>query len=366
MADGGSTSRQGPLLGVKVLEFAGLGPAPYCGMLLSDLGADVVRIDRIETPYDRFDVLGRGRRNTVLDLKDPVDLATARDIAMRADILIEGFRPGVMERLGLGPDVLMGTNPTLIYGRMTGWGQTGPLAAAAGHDINYIAISGVLHALGTPEKPVPPPSVIGDMGGGGLFLAFGVLAAYIEARKSGHGQVVDCAMIEGAASLMAMFYGLHAQGSWTNARGKNMGDGGSHFYNSYQCADGEWISVGPIEAKFYTQLMDKIGWADPPPQMDKRVWPEAKIALEKIFLTKTRAEWCAILEGTDVCFAPILNMDDAPRHHQNEAREAFVEIDGVVQPAATPKFSRTPGKAAQGAQSRTVSAHAIVEEWGAI
>lgn len=364
MSDAHPDKRQGPLVGIKVLEFAGLGPTPYCGMLLSDLGADVVRIDRDHAPKDRFDVLGRGRRSIVLDLKNEADLATARGLAARADILIEGFRPGVMERLGLGPDLLMTANAALVYGRMTGWGQTGPLANVAGHDINYIAISGALHAIGTPDTPVPPLNLVGDMGGGGLFLALGVLAAHLEAKQSGLGQIVDCAMAEGAASLMSMFYGLRAQGKWSNARGENLGDGGSHFYNSYRCADGEWIAVGAIEPKFYAQLVQAIGLDAPPPHMDERAWPQAKMTLAEVFLKKTREEWCAALESTDACFAPVLNMDEAPRHRQNLARQSFVEIDGVAQPAPTPKFSRSPGRVAPSLPSGTETTQAIMRDWG--
>ncbi len=338
---------QGPLAGVRVVEFAGIGPGPFCGMLLSDLGADVVRIDRGAGGAGRpADVVGRGRRSIGLNLKDAGDVETALRLIERADGLIEGFRPGVMERLGLGPDVALARNPKLVYGRMTGWGQTGPLAHAAGHDLNYIALTGALHAMGRAgERPTPPLNLIGDYGGGALYLAFGLLAGIIHARARGEGQVVDCAMTDGAASLAAMFFGMRASGLWTDEREANLLDGGAHFYDTYECADGKWISIGSIEPQFYALLLEKTGLSDPAfqAQMDRASWPDLKAKLMDVIKTKTRDEWCEIMEGTDVCFAPVLSMAEAPSHPHNAARGTFVERDGVVQPAPAPRFSKTPG-----------------------
>lgn len=337
---------QGPLAGVRVVEFAGLGPAPFCGMLMSDLGADVIRIDRKDArPAAPHQVTHRGRRSVALDLKRPEAVALCLDLIARAEIVFEGFRPGVMERLGLGPDVALKRNPKLVYGRMTGWGQTGPLAHAAGHDINYIAISGALHAIGTRERPVPPLNLIGDFGGGALYLAFGLLAALTHARASGQGQVVDAAMCDGAASLMSYFYGFRAEGTHTRERGANRLDGGAPFYDVYRCADGEWIALGSIEPQFYQLLRDKAGLSDPAfdAQMDRARWPELKEKLVRVIAAKTRAEWCAIMEGTDVCFAPVLEMDEAPSFPHNAERSVFVTVEGVVQPAPAPRFAATPG-----------------------
>lgn len=337
---------QGPLNGVKVVEFAGLGPAPFCGMLLSDLGADVVRIDRKDArPAQPHHVTHRGRKSIALDLKNKDSIELCLQLFERAEILFEGFRPGVMERLGLGPDVALKRNPKLVYGRMTGWGQTGPLAHAAGHDINYIAITGALHAIGTRERPVPPLNLIGDFGGGALYLAFGLLAALTHARATGKGQVVDAAMVDGAASLMSYFYGFRAEGTHTAERAANRLDGGAHFYDVYKCADGAWIALGSIEPQFYALLREKAGLRDPDfdAQLDRTRWPTLKEKLAKIFATKTRAEWCAIMEGSDVCFAPVLELGEAPAHPHNVARDAFVTLEGVVQPAPAPRFEATPG-----------------------
>lgn len=337
---------QGPLAGVRVVEFAGLGPAPFCGMLLSDLGADVIRIDRKDArPAAPHQVTHRGRRSVALDLKMPESVALCADLFARAEIVFEGFRPGVMERLGLGPDMALKCNPKLVYGRMTGWGQTGPLAHAAGHDINYIAISGALHAIGTRERPVPPLNLIGDFGGGALYLAFGLLAALTHARSSGEGQVVDAAMCDGAASLMSYFYGFRAEGTHTRERGVNRLDGGAPFYDVYRCLDGEWIALGSIEPQFYQLLRDKAGLSDPAfdVQMDRKRWPELKEKLARVIATKTREDWCAIMEGTDVCFAPVLEMDEAPSYPHNAERGVFVTVEGVVQPAPAPRFTATPG-----------------------
>ena len=338
---------QGPLSGLKIVEFAGIGPGPFCGMLLSDLGADVVRIDRKGAGRGSpADITARGRRSVALDLKNPAAIETCLKLMEEADGIIEGFRPGVMERLGLGPDVALKRNPKLVYGRMTGWGQFGPYAKAAGHDMNYIAITGALHAIGTEEKPIPPLNLVGDFGGGALYLAFGLLAGVIHARASGEGQVIDCAMSDGAASLMAMFYGFKAMGAWQETRRSNLLDGGAHFYDTYQCADGKWISIGSIEPQFYALLLEKTGITDPAfqNQMDRSAWPELTKKLADVLKTRTQAEWCAIMDATDICFAPILDLDEAPKHAHNVARETFVTLDGVVQPAPAPRFSATPGK----------------------
>jgi alpha-methylacyl-CoA racemase len=339
--------RQGPLTGLKVVEFAGIGPGPFCGMLLSDLGADVVRIDRKGgggrgAPSD---ITSRGRRSVALDLKSPAAIEACLKLMEKADAIIEGFRPGVMERLGLGPDVALKRNPKLVFGRMTGWGQTGPYASAAGHDMNYIAITGALHAIGTAEKPVPPLNLVGDFGGGALYLAFGLLAGVIQARETGTGQVIDCAMSDGAASLMAMFYGFKASGMWKDARRQNLLDGGAHFYDTYQCADGKWVSIGSIEPQFYALLLEKTGITDPEfaRQMDRSAWPALREKLATVIATKTQDQWSEIMGGTDVCFAPVLDLDEAPKHPHNVARETFVELGGVVQPAPAPRFSVTPG-----------------------
>ena len=340
-----SGARQGPLAGLKVLELAGLGPAPVCGMLLSDLGADVVRIDRPGAKYDRFSVEMRGRRSVAIDLKGDPGRETALRLIERADLLIEGFRPGVMERLGVGPDVALARNPRLVYGRMTGWGQTGPYAAMAGHDINYIAVTGALHAIGPVDHPVPPLNLVGDFGGGALYLAFGLLAALRHAEQTGQGQGIDCAMSDGTISLMGLLYGHFARGDWQDRRGVNIIDGGAHFYNCYRCADGHWIALGAIEPQFYATLLERAEIDDPSftAQMDQATWPDLKSRLAAVIAQRTRAEWCALLEGTDACFAPVLSMAEAPEHPHNAARHAFTEVDGVLQPSPAPRFSRTPG-----------------------
>jgi alpha-methylacyl-CoA racemase len=359
--------RQGPLTGLKIIEFAGIGPGPFCGMLLSDLGADVVRIDRKGTGgASPANVSARGRRSVGLDLKNPQSIETCLKLMEGADAVFEGFRPGVMERLGLGPDVALKRNPKLVYGRMTGWGQTGPYAHAAGHDMNYIAISGALHAIGTKDKPVPPLNLVGDMGGGALYLAFGLMAGIISARETGKGQVIDCAMSDGSASLMAMFYGMKASGIWTNDRRANMLDGGAHFYDTYQCSDGKWISIGSIEPQFYALLLEKTGITDPAfaGQMNRGEWDGLRAKLAEVIGKKTQDEWSAIMGGTDVCFAPVLDLDEAPRHPHNVARQTFVEVAGVVQPAPAPRFSATPG-AIQGPPPAT-GAHDVeaLTDWG--
>jgi alpha-methylacyl-CoA racemase len=341
------TMAQGPLSGLKIVELAGIGPGPFCGMLLSDLGADVVRIDRKGGRGGaKSDVTSRGRRSVALDLKNPEAIEACLTLMDSADAVFEGFRPGVMERLGLGPDVALKRNPKLVYGRMTGWGQTGPYANAAGHDMNYIAISGALAAIGTADKPIPPLNLVGDFGGGALYLAFGLLAGVIHARATGQGQVIDCAMSDGAASLMAMFYGFKASGMWSNERRNNLLDGGAHFYDTYQCSDGKWISIGSIEPQFYALLLEKTGITDPDfqQQMNRDQWPALKAKLDAVIRTKTRAEWCAIMDATDVCFAPVLGLDETAGHAHNAARKTFVEVEGVTQPAPAPRFSATPGE----------------------
>jgi alpha-methylacyl-CoA racemase len=358
---------QGPLSDLRILEFAGIGPGPFCGMLLSDLGADVVRIDRKGGGRgSASDITARGRRSVAMDLKSPVAIETCLKLMEKADAVFEGFRPGVMERLGLGPDVAVKRNPRLVYGRMTGWGQDGPLARAAGHDMNYIAISGALSAIGIKDKPIPPLNLVGDFGGGALYLAFGLLAGVINARATGQGQVVDAAMSDGAASLMAMFYGFKAAGSWTSERRANLLDGGAHFYDTYQCSDGGWVSIASIEPQFYALLLEKAGLVDPEfkSQMDRSQWPTLREKLAAVIATRTRDEWCAIMEGTDVCFAPILDLDEAPRHAHNAARETFVEIEGVVQPAPAPRFSRTPGKIAGPPPATGAHTRSALESWG--
>ncbi len=360
----------GPLTGIRIVEFQGIGPGPFCGMLLSDLGADVIRIDRAggggrqATPAN---VEMRGRRSIALDLKNPGDVETALKLIEKADGLIEGFRPGVMERLGLGPDVALERNPKLAYGRMTGWGQTGTLSHAAGHDLNYIALTGALGAMGRKgEAPYPPLNLIGDYGGGALYLAFGLLAAVLHAKASGEGQVIDVAMTDGAASLSSMFYGMRAMGVWSDEREDNLLDGGAHFYDCYECKDGGYVSIGSIEPQFYALLLEKAGLTDPEfkNQMDRKAWPELKTKLKAVILSKTRDEWCELMEGTDVCFAPVLSMAEAPKHPHNVARETFVDYEGVVQPSPAPRFSKTPGAIQRPPASIGTHSEEILKDWG--
>ncbi len=338
------TRASGPLAGFRIVEFAGIGPGPFACMMLADMGADVVTLDRVGAKKSLKSVSGRGRKVVELDLKDKQAVTQVLELLDNADALIEGFRPGVMERLGLGPDVVMASNPKLVYGRMTGWGQEGPLAQAAGHDINYISVTGALAAIGTKEKPVPPLNLVGDFGGGALYLVVGVLAALVEASRSGKGQVVDTAMCDGAASLMSMFYDMSAQGRWVEGRERNFLDGGSHFYGVYECSCGNFISIGSIEPQFYALLREHAGLPEAcfDAQMDREAWPDLKQKLTQIFKSKSRAEWCKIMEGTDICFAPILTMAEAPKHPHMAARNVFVERHGVTQPAPAPRFSRTP------------------------
>ena len=395
----------GPLHGIKVVEFAALGPCPMAAMILADLGAEVVRIERKPAPgakpasasrgdagpsqdaptpprgaeappsggsggsplFDpNIDILNRSRRVVTLDLKKPEGLAAARELVAKADILVEGYRPGVMERLGLGPDDSLNANPRLVYGRMTGWGQSGPLAHAAGHDINYLSLSGALHAIGEPGgKPVVPLNLVADCGGGAMLLVVGVLAALTEARNSGKGQVVDAAMTDGSALLMTMMYTLKAMGQWGQQRGSNLLDGGAHFYDTYRCADGKYLSIGPIEPQFYALFLQQAGIDDPDfsQQWDRARWPELKTRLAAHLATRTRDAWCVLMEGSDACVAPVLDMDEAPEHPHNRARGTFIEVGGVVQPAPAPRFSRstpaTPRPPQVGATGEDVLA-----DWG--
>ncbi|MGE4337874.1 MAG: CaiB/BaiF CoA transferase family protein [Pigmentiphaga sp.] len=365
----------GPLSGLKVVEFAGLGPGPFCAMVLADLGAEVISIERPrpQPPSARQragDVLFRGRRSLVLDLKQPAAINVALRLIDRAHVVIEGFRPGVMEKLGLGPDTCLARNPALVYGRMTGWGQQGPLASAAGHDINYIALSGALSMIGPRGgKPTPPPGLVGDFGGGAMLLAVGILGALWHVRDSGQGQVVDAAICDGAALLSSLMYGWRGTGQWSLERGGNMGDGGAYFYDTYVCSDGHCIAIGAIEPKFYAELLQRVGLEDDPAfakQWDKAQWEERRERLAALFATRTRDAWCELLEGSDACFAPVLSLDEAPQHPHNQARGNFAEVDGIMQPAPAPRFSATPAApcqpvSASGAHSRELLAEAGLE-----
>lgn len=340
----------GPLSSLRVIELAGLGPAPFCGMILADLGADVVRIDRtghvtewlLSSPA--HDVHNRGKRSIVIDLKSPAGLDVALDLVATGDALIEGFRPGVAERLGIGPADCLARNTALVYGRMTGWGQSGPYAAMAGHDIDYIALSGALHAIGPEDRPIPPLNLVGDFGGGGMLLAVGLLAATLAARETGVGQVVDAAMVDGSALLMASHHGLMADGSWSARRSANLLDGAAPFYTTYETSDGEHVAVGALEPQFYTELLEVLGVESDllPAQMDRSGWPVIREAIGARFALRTRDEWEAEFAGRDACVAPVLAMDEAPRHRHNRSREIFVDVGGVTQPAPAPRFSSTP------------------------
>ena len=342
----------GPLQGLRVIELAGIGPCPMCAMLLAELGADVVRVDRLADSglgigmAPEYHLLNRSRPSIAVDLKHPDGVETVLRLVDGADALIEGFRPGVTERLGLGPQDCAARNPRLVYGRVTGWGQDGPLSRAAGHDLNYIALTGALNAIGRRgAPPTPPHNLVGDFGGGALYLALGVVAALYEARTSGQGQTVDAAMVDGAASLMTSAYSLRAAGVSDGPRGENILDSGAHFYDVYETSDGRYVSIAPVEPKFYAEMLDRIGLdaGEAPHSADRADWPASKARLAALFRTRTRDEWCAILEGTDACFAPVLGMDEAHRHPHNAARGTFVERDGIVQPNAAPRFDRTPG-----------------------
>ena len=361
----------GPLKGIRVVEIAGIGPGPFAAMMLADLGADVVRVDRADRVRDEipdtphFDVLNRGRRSVGVDLKHPDGVETVLRLVESADGLIEGFRPGVAERLGIGPEECLDRNPRLVYGRMTGWGQDGPYASMAGHDINYIALSGVLGAIGREgEAPVPPVNLAGDFGGGGMLLALGMLAGMLEARTSGQGQVVDASMVEGSALLITMIYGMHALGAW-GSRGTNLLDTGAWFYDVYECADGEYISLGSLEPQFFAEMVEKLGIdAQGIDQNDRSTWPEMRVRITEAVKAKTRDEWCEILDGSDVCFAPVLSLAEAPEHPHNAARGTFVEVGGIPQPGPAPRFSRTRPQVARPAPHPGEHTAEALADWG--
>ena len=363
----------GPLAGLRVVEFEAIGPGPFAGMMLADMGADVLLIDRTADPRlgigrDRwFEVMLRGRRSATLDLKSKDGVEAALQLAAKADALIEGFRPGVMERLGLGPEVLLKKNPKLVYGRMTGWGQEGPLAPRAGHDINYIALTGVLHAIGRAgTAPVPPLNLIGDFGGGGMLLAFGIACGLLEAQRSGKGQVVDAAMVDGASLLAAMFSGMLAAKRWSETRGENILDTGAPWYDVYETRDGKHVSIGSIEAKFYEDLLQRLGLANDklPAQHDRKGWPVLRKLFTQKFREKTRDEWCTVFEGSDACFAPVLTFSEARAHPHNTLRRGFVDSGGVPQPAPGPRFSRTPGSIRGAAPERGAGGKQALLDWG--
>lgn len=366
-------SASGPLAGLRVVELAGLGPGPMCAMLLSDLGAEVLRIDRVATAdlgaeYDyRYDLLNRGRRSVAVDLKDPEGIELIVRLTEQADVLIETFRPGVAERMGLGPDQCFEHNRRLIYARMTGWGREGPLAMAAGHDINYIALTGALHAIGERGgPPIPPLNLVGNVGGGALYLALGICAAIVERVSSGIGQVVDAAMVDGAASMMTAVYGLKAVGLHAAERGANVVDGGAHFYGTYQTSDGRWVAVGASETRFHRKLLETLGLTeeDIPDRFDASRWTEHRERIQKIIATKTRDEWCSLTEGSDACLAPVLSLDEAPDHPHMRARGTFVDVEGVMQPGPAPRFSRTPGAIQRGPSRPGADTESALLAWG--
>jgi alpha-methylacyl-CoA racemase len=360
----------GPLAGVRVVEIAGIGPGPFAAMVLADMGADVLRVDRIPERVrggNSRDVLNRGRPSAGVDLKHPRGVETVLALVERADALIEGFRPGVMERLGLGPDACLARNPRLLYGRITGWGQDGPLAESAGHDIDYIALAGALHAIGRAgATPVPPLNLVGDFGGGGMLMAFGIVCGLVERSRSGKGQVVDASMVDGAALLMSMFFAFRAAGGHSTERGTNLLDGGAPFYDTYETADGKYVAVGALEPKFYAELIERLGLSSAglPAQMDRAGWPVMRAKFAEVIRTKTRDEWCALLEGTDACFAPILDIEEAARHPHNRARGTFVEVDGVLQPAPAPRFSRTAAGVPTPPPRPAADTDAALGRWG--
>jgi alpha-methylacyl-CoA racemase len=363
----------GPLTGVRVLEFEAIGPGPFCAMMLADMGADVLLVDRPQDPglgleRERWnDVMLRGRRSVTLDLKLPDAVVAALALAEKADVIIEGFRPGVMERLGLGPDPLIARNPKLVYGRMTGWGQDGPLAARAGHDIDYIALSGALHAIGRAGgAPVPPLNLVGDFGGGGMLLGFGIACALFEARRSGRGQVVDAAMVEGASLLTTMFWGMRAAQRWSDVRGDNILDSGTPWYDTYETSDGQYIAIGAIEPKFYAALLERLGFAGEilPDQHDRAGWPGLRARFVAAFATKTRDEWCRVFEGSDACFAPVLSFAEAAQHPHAVARRGHVVVGDITQPAPAPRFSRTPGGVRRAPPERGALGREALLDWG--
>jgi alpha-methylacyl-CoA racemase len=364
----------GPLTGLRIVELAGIGPGPFCAMVLADFGAEVVRVDRADSVKGGDPasppplVFNRGRRSVGVDLKHPDGVAAVLRMVDQADALVEGFRPGVTERLGLGPDVCLARNPRLVYGRMTGWGQDGPYAPTAGHDINYIALAGALHPIGRHgERPVPPLNLIGDFGGGGMLVALGICAALVEAGRSGRGQVIDAAMVDGAALLTTMIHGFLAMGMWTDERGSNSLDGAAHYYDTYETSDGRYVSVGSIEPQFYAELLRLTGLTDDPDfaqPADRSQWGALKERLAAVFKTRTRAEWCELMEGTDVCFAPVLSLTEAPRHPHNVTRETFVDVAGICQPAPAPRFSRTPAAIQRPPAHNGQHTDEVLADWG--
>ena len=364
----------GPLNGFKIIEFAGLGPAPFAGMMLSDMGAEILRIDKMSSKSaensgnGNFDILSRGRQTLTIDLKKPDGALLALKIIEKADALIEGFRPGVMEKLGLGPEKCLKKNPKLVYGRMTGWGQEGPLSKFAGHDINYLSLTGALHSIGRKgSNPTPPLNLVGDFGGGGMFLAFGIVCALIEASKSDKGQVVDAAMVDGVASLMAMVHGLLSTDIWEDKPASNFLDTGSHYYDTYECLDGKYVAVGAIEPKFYNSLVEVLGLnkiSEEKEQMDKSRWPELKKKFSSIFLTKTRGEWCKIMKDKDVCFSPVLSITEAYEHPHNKARKLFLKNGKRIEPAPAPRFSRTPGSINRDLSGSNAETSKLLFDWG--
>ena len=359
----------GPLQGIKIIELAGIGPGPFSGMLLADMGAEVISVERASSADKTRmpDCNSRGKRSIALNLKTPEGVEALLGLVEKADVLFEGFRPGVTEKLGIGPDECLARNPKLVYGRMTGWGQFGPLAKTAGHDINYISLTGALHAMGrVDDKPVPPLNLVGDYGGGGMFLVMGILAALLEAQRSGKGQVVDAAMTDGSAILMAMFNSLHAMGVWSPKRGVNFLDTGAHFYETYETQDGKYISIGSIEPQFYALLIEKAQldadvFAD---QNNPAKWPEFKEKLTSVFKTRSQAEWCELMEGTDICFAPVLDFIEAQKHPHNVARNTYFELDGMTQPAPAPRFSRTASEVTSGARAAGEDTVDVLSSWG--
>ena len=357
----------GPLRGVRVVELAGIGPGPYACMLLADLGAEVLRVDRpgAGPGPGRSDLLGRGRRSVALDLKQPEAAEVVLRLVERADALVEGFRPGVAERLGVGPAECLARNPRLVYGRMTGWGQQGPLAPRVGHDINYIGLTGALAAVGEAgRKPVPPLNLVADFGGGAMFLVLGVLAALVERAGSGRGQVVDAAMVDGVTSLLTLFYGLRAGGQWRDERGSNALDGGAPFYDTYECADGRYVAVGALEPQFWAALVDTLGLADLPGQLDVARWPELRARLAEVFATRSRDEWAIVFAEVDACVTPVLTLGEAPGHPHLAARGTVVEHGGVRQPAPAPRFSRTPGALGAPPTMPGTDTRAALRDWG--
>nr|WP_297401990.1 CaiB/BaiF CoA-transferase family protein [uncultured Marinobacter sp.] len=359
----------GPLHGVRIIELAGIGPGPFCGMVLADLGAEVISVERIGTQAEKpaLDCSRRGKRSISLNLKSEAGVEALLKLVESADALFEGFRPGVAEKLGIEPEQCLERNPKLIYGRMTGWGQYGPMAHAAGHDINYISLTGALHAMGRPgEKPVPPLNLVGDFGGGGMFLALGIVSGLLEVRTSGKGQVIDAAMTDGSAVLMSMFNSAYEMGRHSLERGTNRLDGGAHFYDTYETRDGKYISIGSIEPQFYSQLLEvaelpREEFAD---QMDRSRWPELKQAMAEVFLKRTRDEWCELMEGTDICFAPVLDLKEAQNHPHNLARQTYVEVGGIKQPAPAPRFSRTEPSVRHEARPYGADTDAVLAEAG--